>query len=124
MNPLRFHQSTNRRRKNCFKSKQVQEQNHGEAIMATTVVLDGNVAIGFDGNATCGNPSSTHSTTVLLDAHHTTAAIDRRRTRRASFSTHTMVLENSGPRELRPVGFSTHTMVLGNSATVLENSAP
>jgi len=94
MNPLRFHQSTNRRKKNCFKSKQVQEQNHGEAIMTTTVVLDGNVAIGFDGNATRGNPSSTHSTTVLLDAHHSG-------NRSSTHSASVLLDAHHSPRKLR-----------------------
>jgi hypothetical protein len=94
MNPLRFHQSTNRRKKNCFKSKQVQEQNHGEAIMTTTVVLDGNVAIGFDGNATRGNPSSTHSTTVLLDAHHSD-------NRSSTHSASVLLDAHHSPRKLR-----------------------
>jgi hypothetical protein len=130
MNPLRFHQSTNRRKKKLFQ----------EQTGSRTKPWRG--YYGYDGCAgweCCDwirwqsntRQSNRRRTPRRSSSTHTRAAFDRRRTRRASFSTHTMVLGNSatvlgnsGPRELRPVGFSTHTKVLGNSATVLENSAP
>lgn len=62
--------------------------------MATTVVLDGNLAIGFDGNTTRGNPSSTHSTRVLLDAHHSG-------NRSSTHSTSVLLDAHHGPRKLR-----------------------
>jgi hypothetical protein len=127
MNPLRFHQSTNRRKKKLFQEQTGSRTKTMERLLwLRRLWWMGTLRLDSICNATRGNPSSTHSTTVLLDANHsgnrssthsTSVLLDAHHMVLGNSAT---VLENSGPRELRPVGASTHTMVLGNSATVLE----